>query len=75
MTEQERRRLEQEGLLYPSALPEPALYYGRNTGKYPETIRLSFADGHTEVYDRRVEQPSPQAYLNMPSRRRRRRRG
>ena len=70
MTEKERRNLEQMGLLYPEPLPEPAVYYGRNTGNYPETIRLSFRDGHTEIYDRRVKQPSPRAYLNMPRRRR-----
>ena len=70
MTDKERRNLEQMGLLYPEPLPEPAVYYGRNTGNYPETIRLSFSDGHTEIYDRRVKQPSPRAYLNMPRRRR-----
>ena len=70
MTDRERRELEQMGLLYPEPLPEPAVYYGRNTGNYPETIRLSFSDGHTEIYDRRVKQPSPRAYLNMPRRRR-----
>ena len=71
MTKQEHDRLVEAGLLYPDPLPEPALYYGRNTGIYPETIRLSFNDGHTEIYDRRVKQPSPRAYLNMPRRRRR----
>ena len=70
MTDRERKELEQMGLLYPEPLPEPAVYYGRNTGNYPETIRLSFSDGHTEIYDRRVKQPSPRAYLNMPRRRR-----
>ena len=70
MTKQEHDRLVERGLLYPDPLPEPALYYGRNTGAYPETIRLSFSDGHTEIYDRRVKQPSPRAYLNMPRRRR-----
>ena len=71
MTDRERKELEKMGLLYPDPLPEPALYYGRNTGIYPETIRLSFSDGHTEIYDRRVKQPSPRKYLNMPARRRR----
>ena len=70
MTDRERKELEKMGLLYPEPLPEPAVYYGRNTGNYPETIRLSFSDGHTEIYDRRVKQPSPRAYLNMPRRRR-----
>lgn len=53
-------------------MPKPAVYYDRSGSRYPETIRLSFEDGHTEIYDRRVEQPSPQQYLNMPNRRRRR---
>lgn len=73
MSREDRRRLEELGLIYPEPLPSPVVYYGKDAGKYPETIRMSFADGHTEIYERRVEQPSPQAYLNMPSRRRRRR--
>lgn len=71
MTEKEREELAKLGVIFPEPLPEPAVYYGRNTGRYPETIRMSFGDGHTEIYDRRVKQPSPRAYLNMPRRRRR----
>ena len=50
----------------PEAMPEPAIYYAYGDGKYPDVIRLSFKDGHTEVYDRRIVQPSPRRYLNMP---------
>lgn len=73
MTDRERREAERLGLVYPEPLPEPAIYYGEHGGRYPETIRMSFADGTTEIYDRRVKQPSPRRYLNMPNRRRKRR--
>ena len=63
MSEKRRRRR-----LAP--LPEPAVYYDRQDSKYPDRVRLSFPDGHTEVYDRRVNQPRPEAYVNNPTRRR-----
>ena len=69
MTEQE---LIDQGLIYPKPFPEPAVYYQPEGDIYPDMIRLSFPDGHTEIYDRRVKQPSPRKYLNMPNRRRRR---
>lgn len=47
-------------------MPEPAVYYDRPESMYPDKIRLSFPDGHTEIYDRRIKQPSPRRYLNMP---------
>lgn len=62
MTERRRRRR-------PEILPEPAAYYDRLDSKYPDRIRLSFKDGHTEIYDRRVNQPRPTAYINYPKRR------
>ena len=62
MTERRRRRR-------PSALPEPATYYDKPGSKYPDRIRLSFADGHTEIYDRRANQPEQMAYINYPKRR------
>ena len=55
---------------YPKPMPEPVVYYGRGDSQYPETIRMSFADGHTEIYDRRVNQPRPDGYVNSPMRRR-----
>lgn len=65
MTERRRRRK-------PSLLPEPAAYYDRPDSQYPDRIRVSFADGHTEIYDRRVNQPTPVTYKNDPIARRRR---
>ena len=49
MTERRRRRR-------PAALPEPATYYDKPESKYPDRVRVSFADGHTEIYDRRVNE-------------------
>ena len=62
MTERRRRRR-------PAALPEPATYYDDPDSKYPDRVRISFKDGHTEIYDRRVNQPRPGAYINWPKRR------
>ena len=69
--EQQKRPRRADKRKYPAPLPEPVVYYGRSSSQYPETIRMSFADGHTEIYDRRVNQPRPTAYLNDPNRRRR----
>ena len=66
MTNRERRAAEEAGLIYPKPMPEPAVYYDRPESKYPDQIRLSFPDGKTIVYDRRVKQPNPRKYLNMP---------
>lgn len=63
MTQHRRRRR-------PIPLPEPAVYYDRQDSKYPDRVRVSFADGHTEIYDRRVNQPQPVTYINDPRRRR-----
>ena len=41
MTQHRRRRK-------PAPLPEPAVYYDRQDSRYPDRIRISFADGHTE---------------------------
>ena len=64
MTQHRRRRR-------PAPLPEPVVYYGRSDSQYPETIRLSFTDGHTEIYDRRLNQPRPDSYINASFPRRR----
>lgn len=68
MNRNEERRLEEAGLLFQKErpLPEPAVHYDRPDSLYPDTIRLSFPDGKTIVYDRRIKQPSPKKYLNMP---------
>ena len=60
--------------------------YEHEYSKYPEQIRVSFGDGHTAVYDLRVDQQHPvivenikiirkwkQGYVNQPQRRRRNR--
>ena len=52
----------------PAPLPNVAIYYRKSESKYPEMIRISFDDGHTEVYDMRVNQPRPDAYVNYPRR-------
>ena len=66
MTDRERQRLEEAVLIYPKPMPEPAVYYDRPESRYPDQIRLSFPDGKTIIYDRRIKQPSAKKYLNMP---------
>ena len=61
MSEKRRRRR-----LRP--LPEPAVYYDREDSRYPDRVRLSFPDGHTEIYDKRVNQARPDGYVNWPRR-------
>lgn len=64
--------------------------YEYEHSKYPDSIRVSFLDGHTEIYDKRTYMPHPlvvknieimektqkkiQGYVNQPMRRRRRNR-
>lgn len=68
----------------PELLPGTISYYDHNISKYPDRIRVSFADGKTLVYELRTEQPHPiiveniniikrmkQGYVNQPARRRR----
>ena len=54
----------------PPPLPEPAVYYDRQDSRYPDRVRISFEDGHTEIYDRRISYPTPGEYVNYPQRRR-----
>ena len=69
----------------PELLPGTISYYDYEISKYPDRIRVSFADGKTLVYDLRTDQPAPviienikiirkwkQGYVNQPTRRRRR---
>ena len=69
----------------PAVLSMCSPIYERENSRYPEKIRLSFMDGHTEVYEIRTQQPHPvimeniriirkwkQGYVNQPARRRRR---
>ena len=43
----------------PKMLPEPVLYYDHDWSEHPDSVRISFDDGSTAVYDIRVEQPHP----------------
>ena len=69
----------------PELLPEAVPYYDHDFSVHPDSIRVSFKDGSTAVYDLRAEQPHPviiqnikiirkwkQGYVNIPPRRRRR---
>ena len=71
----------------PDMLGKPVPTYTHGESMYPEQLRALFSDGHTAVYDLRVEQPAPvimeniriirkwkQGYVNRPERRRRRNR-
>jgi len=53
----------------PELLPEPQPYYTHG-GEYPDSVRISFKDGHTEIYDRRITYPTPGEYVNVPKTRR-----
>ena len=71
-------------VLRPRMLDKPLEIYDYEFSKYPDRIRVSFADGRTFVYDIRTEQPAPvieeniriirkwKGYVNKPARRRRR---
>lgn len=69
----------------PRLLDKVVPKYDTDGSRYPETIRASFTDGRTVVYEIRTEQPAPmiveniriirkwkQGYVNQPERRRRR---
>lgn len=71
----------------PNLLPEPVPYYEHEYSKHPDSIRMSFDDGSTAIYDIRRNMPHPlviknseimketkrriQGYVNQPARRRR----
>ncbi len=46
----------------PAMLQRPVGYYGKRDDRIPETIRVSFSDGTTAVYELRVKQPEPKIY-------------
>jgi len=70
-------------VLRPRMLDKPLEIYDYEFSKYPDRIRVSFADGRTFVYDKPTEQPAPvieeniriirkwKGYVNQPRRRRR----
>lgn len=43
----------------PEMLEKPVPVYESDTSEYPDIIRVSFRDGHTEIYERRLQQPAP----------------
>lgn len=68
----------------PEMLGEPLPYYQHEYSRHPESLRVSFGDGSTAIYDLRVNQPAPvvieniriirkwkQGYVNQPYRRHR----
>ena len=67
----------------PRMLPEVVSYYDRDFSVLPDSIRVSFDDGSTAVYELKTTHPSPvimeniriirkwkQGYVNKPARRR-----
>ena len=54
----------------PELLPQPLPTYAHEWSVHPDSIRVSFADGSTRIYDLRIEQPAP---VFAKKRRRRRR--
>ncbi len=67
----------------PKPLPNPIMLYDHEL-KHPYSMRVSFEDGSTAIYDLRIELPHPiiernceiirkwkQGYVNKPARRRR----
>lgn len=72
-------------VLRPDMLEKSVPIYEHDFSKYPDRLRVSFADGRTFVYDIHTDQPAPvivqniklirkmkQGYVNQPARRRRR---
>ena len=49
----------------PHPLPEAAMEYAEESSRVPDTIRVSFEDGTTAVYDRHEDQPAPLVYRNI----------
>ena len=76
-----RRRMEKPKR--PAPLPEVVPIYEHELSAHPDSIRVSFEDGSTAVYDIRMDQPHPiiveniniirkwNGYNNQPMRRRR----
>ena len=77
-----RRRMETPER--PEMLPQMVPIYDHESTRHPDSIRVSFTDGTTEVYDIRRVQPHPltiksietirkwnNGYVNQPMRRRR----
>lgn len=50
---------EPEGSARPEMFEKPVPVYESDTSEYPDMLRVSFRDGHTEIYERRIRQPAP----------------
>ena len=84
MSERPKTLQEAQERWRPEMLPEAVPHYEHDFSVHPDSVRISFSDGSTAVYDLRVEQPHPvileniriirrmkQGYVNQPARRRR----
>ena len=49
----------------PAILSMGVPQYEHECSRYPETIRVSFFDGHTEIYEIRTQQPHPLVLKNI----------
>lgn len=49
----------------PELLPEGVPYYDHDFSKHPDSIRMSFSDGSTAIYDIRHDQPHPLVMKNI----------
>ena len=49
----------------PEMLHGPFPYYDHEMSRYPERIRVCFADGSTQIYEIRTEQPAPVILENI----------
>ena len=65
MIEDLDRLLETPEVERPEMLPEPVPYYAYKHSRHPDSIRMSFRDGSTAVYDIRMEQPHPLVVENI----------
>lgn len=44
----------------PEMLEKPVAIYDWEDNDYPDRLRVSFSNGRTVIYDRRIVQPAPQ---------------
>lgn len=49
----------------PAIIGVGAPQYQFDSSRYPETVRVTFMDGHTEIYDIRTRQPHPLVLKNI----------
>ena len=49
----------------PRPMPTATMEYADDSSRVPDTIRVSFDDGTTAIFDRREDQPKPLVYRNL----------